>query len=190
MTGIRKAFPGVLALDDVTLDVRAGETHVLLGENGAGKSTLMKILSGALSRDAGTIAIHGTEVALRSPHDARAHGVAIIYQELTLVPGMSAAENVFLGRAPTRFGFVDHAAMGRDAGAVLRRLGVQLDPHRAVASLSLAEQQLVEIARALSLDAQVLVMDEPTSALTDRESALLFTAIRGLTARGVAIVYI
>ncbi|MES2523141.1 MAG: sugar ABC transporter ATP-binding protein [Gemmatimonadota bacterium] len=190
MTGIRKAFPGTLALDDVSFDVHAGETHVLLGENGAGKSTLMKTLSGALARDAGTIAIHGIEVRLSTPHEARAMGVGIIYQELSLVPGLSVAENIFLGRAPGRFGWVDHARMIRDAGVVLRQLGVELDPRRLVLTLSLAEQQVVEIARALSLDARVLVMDEPTSALTEREAALLFGVIRGLTARGVAVVYI
>jgi len=190
MRGIRKAFPGVQALAGVDLDVRRGEVHVLLGENGAGKSTLMKILSGALPRDAGTIEIDGRAAALASPREARGARIAIIHQELALVPEMTVAENIFLGRAPTRFGFLDQPAMVRDATTFLSRLGANIDPNLLVASLSIAQQQLVEIARALSLDARILIMDEPTSALTERESARLFATISGLTARGTAIVYI
>ncbi len=190
MQGIRKAFPGVVALDGVDLDVRAGEVHVLLGENGAGKSTLMKILSGAVLRDAGEIRIDGRPAALATPLQAREAGVGIIHQELALVPAMSVAENVFLGRAPTRAGFVDAARMRRDTLAVLRRLGADLDPDALTGTLGIAQQQLVEIARALSLDARILIMDEPTSALTARESERLFDVIRGLTARGTAIIYI
>jgi ribose transport system ATP-binding protein len=191
MEGIRKAFPGVLALDAVDFDVRRGQVHVLLGENGAGKSTLMKILSGAHGMDAGRIAIEGREVEIPGPRQARDFGVATIYQELTLVPTLSAAENVFLGREPRRIpGLVDHRAMVRDARAILTGLGADFDVRRAVRELSLAERQLVEIAKALSLDARILVMDEPTSALTHRETRALFATMRELTSRGVAIVYI
>ena len=190
MRGIRKAFPGVQALDGVDLDVRHGEVHVLLGENGAGKSTLMKILSGAQQRDAGSIEIDGRAAALATPRDARDAGIAIIHQELALVPQMTVAENIFLGRAPTRFGLLDQPKMVRDAGMYLSRVGANIDPNEPVGTLSIAQQQLVEIARALSLDAQILIMDEPTSALTDRETERLFATIAGLTARGTAIVYI
>jgi ribose transport system ATP-binding protein len=191
MEGIRKQFPGVLALDDVDLAVRAGEVHVILGENGAGKSTLMKILSGAHGKDAGRIFLDGREVEIDGPRRARELGVAIIYQELSLAPTLSAAENVFLGREPRRLpGLVDRAAMETAARAIHDGLGARFDVRRQVRDLSLAERQLVEIARALSLDARILVMDEPTSALTDREAQALFDAMRRLTSRGVAIIYI
>ena len=190
MRGIAKAFPGVQALAGVDLEVRSGEVHVLLGENGAGKSTLMKILSGALQRDAGTIEIDGRAVALANPREARDARIAIIHQELALVPGMTVAENIYLGRAPTRFGLLDHGPMVRGASELLARLGSTTDPNELVGTLSIAQQQLVEIARALSLDARILIMDEPTSALTERETARLFETIRSLTARGVAIIYI
>ncbi|HET7693422.1 MAG TPA: sugar ABC transporter ATP-binding protein, partial [Gemmatimonadota bacterium] len=191
MEGIRKQFPGVLALDDVDLTVRAGEVHVILGENGAGKSTLMKILSGAHGTDAGRIFLDGREVEIDGPRRARELGVGIIYQELSLAPTLSAAENVFLGREPRRLpGLVDRAAMEEAARAILGGLGASFDVRRQVRHLSLAERQLVEIARALSLDARILVMDEPTSALTDREAQALFEAMRRLTSRGVAIIYI
>ncbi len=190
MRGIRKSFPGVQALAGVDLDVRRGEVHVLLGENGAGKSTLMKILSGALLRDAGTIEIEGRAAALASPREARDARIAIIHQELALIPEMTVAENVFLGRSPTRFGLLDQPKMVREATTLLSRLGANIDPNLLVSSLSIAQQQLVEIARALSLDARILIMDEPTSALTDCESQRLFATISGLTAQGTAIVYI
>ncbi|HJU85900.1 MAG TPA: sugar ABC transporter ATP-binding protein [Gemmatimonadota bacterium] len=191
MEGIRKEFPGVLALDDVDLAVLPGEVHVILGENGAGKSTLMKILSGAHGRDAGRIFLDGREVEIDGPRRARELGVAIIYQELSLAPTLSTAENVFLGREPRRLpGLVDRAAMEREARVILDGLGARFDVRRPVRELSLAERQLVEIARALSLDARILVMDEPTSALTEREAGALFETMRRLTARGVAIVYI
>jgi ribose transport system ATP-binding protein len=191
MEGIRKEFPGVVALDDVDFGVRSGEVHVILGENGAGKSTLMKILSGAQRMDAGRIFLDGREVQIDGPRHARELGVAIIYQELSLAPTLSAAENVFLGREPRRLpGLVNHAAMEEASRAILDGLGARFDVRRPVRDLSLAERQLVEIARALSLDATILVMDEPTSALTDREAQALFDAMRRLIARGVAIVYI
>ena len=191
MRGIRKAFPGVLALDGVDFDVDEGEVHVLLGENGAGKSTLMKILSGAHRRDGGTIQVNQREIDISSPRAAREAGIAIIYQELTLVPQLAADENIHLGREPTRGpGIVDRAGMRSRTRALLDMLGATFDVATPVGQLSIAEQQLVEIAKALSLDARILVMDEPTSALTERETHALFTVIRRLTAKGVAIVYI
>jgi ribose transport system ATP-binding protein len=191
MTNIRKSFPGVVALDGVDLEVRRGEVHVLLGENGAGKSTLMKILSGAYTKDAGEIWIDGARVELHGPRHARQLGVGVIYQELTLVPTLSAAENIFLGREPRRWlGLVDRRLQRVRAQEVLDQVGATFDARTAVVSLSLAERQMVEIARALSLDARILIMDEPTSALSERETQALFAAIRRLTARGVSIVYI
>jgi ribose transport system ATP-binding protein len=191
MHGIRKRFPGVVALAGVDLEVQRGEVHVLLGENGAGKSTLMKILSGAVSKDDGTIEIDGRVVEIGSPRDAQALGVRTIYQELTLVPQLSAAENIFLGREPQRLpGIVDWRRMFADAGRLLTGLGVRIDPARPVHELGIAEQQMVEVAKALADDARILVMDEPTSALTASEINELFGTIDRLTARGTAIVYI
>ena len=165
--------------------------HVLLGENGAGKSTLMKILSGAVRRDAGEILLDGSPVDLGDPHRARKLGISTIYQELSLVPHLSVAENIFLGKAPTRWpGVVDWPRMRREAARILDGLGVSIDPRRPVRSLRLAQQQMVEVARALADEARILVMDEPTSALSEREVAQLFATIRRLTASGVAVVYI
>ena len=190
MQGIRKAFPGVVALDGVDLDLRAGEVHVLLGENGAGKSTLMTILRGAHTRDAGRIWLGGQEVEIGSPRRAEELGIRIIYQELTLCPQLSAAENILLGREPGRLGWVDRRRMGEQATALLRGLGIELDPWTPVRELGVALQQMVEVAKALSGEARVLVMDEPTSALTGAEIEQLFAAIERLTARGVAVFYI
>jgi ribose transport system ATP-binding protein len=191
MEHIRKEFPGVLALDDVSLEVRRGEVHVLLGENGAGKSTLMKILGGAYRKDGGRIFIDGRTVELENPRQARSAGVAIIYQELTLIPALTAPENIFLGREPHGLaGILDRAGMRRDAAALLESVGATIDLDAPVGRLSVAQRQLVEVAKALSLDARILVMDEPTSALTEREIRSLFAAIARLKARGVAIVYI
>ena len=191
MEGIRKAFPGVVALDGVDLEVRRGEVHVLLGENGAGKSTLMKVLSGAHSSDSGRIWIEEREVRIDGPRRAREMGIGIIYQELTLVPGLTVAENVFLGReARLAPGLVDRPTMIAAAQRLLSHVGATFDAGGLVAGLSIAQRQLVEIAKALSLDARILVMDEPTSALSDRETRALFAAIRGLTAKGVSIIYI
>jgi ribose transport system ATP-binding protein len=192
MRGIRKAFPGVVALDGVDLTLEAGAVHMLLGENGAGKSTLMKILSGAYRRDAGEIRVNGQPVDIRSPRDALALGIRVIYQELNLVPQLSVAENIFLGAAPVRWGgIVDWRALFDRTSALLNDLGMALDPRAQVARLGLAQRQMVEIAKALSdKAASVLVMDEPTSSLTSREVAQLFALIERLAARGVAIVYI
>ena len=204
MRGVRKTFPGVIALDDVDLTLRAGDVHMLLGENGAGKSTLMKILSGAYRKDAGEIRIDGQAVDIGSPRDALALGIRVIYQELNLVPQLSVAENIFLGAMPTHWtGVVDWRALDDRASQVLADLGLDaaaLGPRTRVARLGMAQRQMVEIAKALvstsaagSRAAQglrVLVMDEPTSSLTSREVTQLFSLIERLTARGVAIVYI
>jgi ribose transport system ATP-binding protein len=191
LRGIRKEFPGVVALDGVDLELLAGEVHVLLGENGAGKSTLMKIISGAVARDAGEIRVDGQPVPITGPRMARALGVGIIYQEFTLVPDLSAAENIFLGREPRICpGVIDQRRLVAAAQEQMNALGPRIDVRRVVRDLSVAEQQMVEVAKALSLDARVLIMDEPTSALTMQEIEELFAAIRRLKARGVAIVYI
>ncbi|HWW76078.1 MAG TPA: sugar ABC transporter ATP-binding protein [Pyrinomonadaceae bacterium] len=190
MHQIRKTFPGVVALDGVDFELRRGEVHILLGENGAGKSTLMKILSGAYQKTAGTVTFGGDEVEIRNPAHAQALGVSTIYQEFNLVPHLSVGENIFLGREPTRLGLIDRRAVNRRAAEVLNGLGLKLDPRRPVRGLRVAEQQMVEVAKALSLDARVLIMDEPTAALTEHEIKELFAAIRGLKQKGVSIVYI
>lgn len=193
MRNIRKIFPGVVALDDVDLDLRRGEVHILLGENGAGKSTLMKILSGAYQKDGGQILLDGREIEIKNPRHSRELGIGIIYQELNLVPHLSAAENIFLGRHPSARGLpflIDRKVMNESARRILTGLGVDFDPRRLVKELSIAEQQMVEIAKAVSLDARILIMDEPTSALTEREIRELFTRIRKLKSDGVSIIYI
>ena len=191
MTAIRKAFPGVVALDGVDLTLHAGEVHMLLGENGAGKSTLMKILSGAYRKDSGEIRINGQAVDIQSPRDALGLGIRVIYQELNLVPQLSVAENIFLGEAPTRApGFIDWRALTELTAQLLAELGLNLDARTPLYRLSLAQRQMVEIAKALRRDASILVMDEPTSALTSREVDQLFSLITTLVQRGVAVVYI
>jgi ribose transport system ATP-binding protein len=191
MRAICKRFPGVKALDAVDFDLQRGEVHVLLGENGAGKSTLMRVLSGACTRDSGDILLDGHAIPLRSPREAQLRGISTIYQELNLVPHLSAAANIFLGREPSRgLGVIDNARLTREAAALLTSLGTRIDPNRRVDQLSVAEQQMVEVAKALSLDARILIMDEPTSALTESEIDQLFAAIAGLTARGVSVIYI
>jgi len=193
MRGIVKRFPGVLALNGVDLEVRAGEVHVLLGENGAGKSTLTKTIAGVYRPDAGDMRLDGRPVHLRSPRDAQALGISTIYQEFNLAPDMTVADNVFLGREPLRvraLGIVDRGRLIRQTRDVLATLDAQIDPETLVRHLGVAQQQTVEIAKALSLDARLIVMDEPTAALTSREIERLFDTIRHLTQRGVAIVYI
>jgi len=190
MRGISKGFPGVQALRAVDLEVMPGEVHALLGENGAGKSTLLKILAGAQAPDAGTIRLAGQEVRLESPHAAQVSGIVTIYQEFNLVPTLSVAENVFIGRAPVRRGFVDWGELHRRTTALTRAVGLDVDPRRLVADLSVAEQQMVEIARALSMDARLVVMDEPTSALSDKEVQRLFAIVRDLKGRGIAVIFV
>ncbi|MFB7914334.1 sugar ABC transporter ATP-binding protein [Streptomyces sp. NPDC056061] len=192
MSGITKSFPGVRALDGVDLEVRAGEVHCLLGQNGAGKSTLIKVLAGAHRPDDGAITWRGEPVDLRSPVAAMRLGIATIYQELDLVRGLSVAENVFLGHEPTTARFVVRARAGREAAAaLLRRLGhPEIDPAREVGELSAAQQQIVSMARALSHDVRLIVMDEPSAALDPDEVDNLFRVVTALTADGVAVVYI
>ncbi|MFD9498096.1 sugar ABC transporter ATP-binding protein [Streptomyces sp. NPDC060035] len=192
MSGITKSFPGVRALDGVDLEVHAGEVHCLLGQNGAGKSTLIKVLAGAHQPDGGAITWRGAPVSLSSPIAAMRLGIATIYQELDLVEGLSVAENIFLGHEPTSAGFVVRTREGRGAAAVLlARLGhPEIDPAREVGDLSAAHQQIVSMARALSHDVRLIVMDEPSAALDPDEVDNLFRIVDGLTADGVAVVYI
>ena len=190
MRGIAKRFPGVVALQDVSLEVHPGECLALVGENGAGKSTLMKILSGVYAPDEGEIRLDGRPVTLHSPRQAQDLGISIIYQEFNLMPNLTVAENVFVGREPNAGGFVRRAEMERQTRALLDQLGVRLRPDAVVRDLSVAEQQMVEIAKALSYDAKIVIMDEPTSALTDTEVAALVDIVRGLTARGLGVIFI
>ena len=189
MRGITKSFFGVPVLQDVDLDVRPGEVHAILGENGAGKSTLMKILSGAYLPDAGTIVLDGREVRFGHPSEAQNAGVSIIYQEFTLLPDRTVAQNIYLGREPHRGPLVARRAMERATAELLRSLNVEgaIRPNKVVATLSIAQQQTIEIAKALSFRSKVLVMDEPTAALSPHEVAALFDRVRLLRERGVAI---
>ncbi|MFC6006335.1 sugar ABC transporter ATP-binding protein [Angustibacter luteus] len=191
MRGIVKEFPGVRALDGVDLDVDAGEVHCLLGQNGAGKSTLIKVLAGAHRPDAGEITWQGEPITLASPHAADTAGIATIYQELDLVPGLTVAENIVLGHEHARFGFSRPADAERLARGLLDRLGhPEISPRRELGRLSAAGQQIVSMARALSRDARLIVMDEPSAVLDPEEVRGLFDVIRGLQADGVAVVYI
>ncbi|MGK3141683.1 sugar ABC transporter ATP-binding protein [Pantoea sp. C2G6] len=188
--GISKFFPGVKALDNVSLRVRPGTVHALMGENGAGKSTLMKCLIGMYRPDKGTIRIKGEPVQFQDTMDALRSGISMIHQELNLVPYMTVAENIWLGREPMKFGFVDHARLNQVTQALLNRLNIRLKADRMVGELSIASQQMVEIAKAVSWDSDIVIMDEPTSALTETEVAHLFTIIRDLREQGKAIIYI
>lgn len=189
--GIFKAFPGVQALAGAGITVQPGRLTALLGENGAGKSTLMNILAGVFPPDAGTIALDGRPVAFRSPREAQAAGVSIIFQELNLVGGLSVAENIFLGRQPlTPWGLVDRRRMLADARGLLATLDLDVDPAVPVERLKVGTRQMVEIAKALSFDSRLLILDEPTSALTEHEVETLFQVIRRLKARGVGMIYI
>ncbi|MDQ6767622.1 MAG: sugar ABC transporter ATP-binding protein [Candidatus Eremiobacteraeota bacterium] len=190
MRGISKSYPGVQALDNVSFDVRAGEVHALVGENGAGKSTFVKVVAGAVRADAGGLLIQGKPVTIVSPRQAEALGIAVIYQEFNLVPYLSVAENIMLGREPTRGFGVDWQALRARAADVLARLGIELPLTMEVRRLSVAQQQMVEIAKALSTQARVIFMDEPSAALTENEVLKLFDVIRALRHDGVAIVYI
>jgi galactofuranose transport system ATP-binding protein len=190
MRGIVKRFAGVTALDDVHLDLRAGEVHALVGENGAGKSTLVKIMTGAHRRDGGELWVRGQPAAFATPGEAQAAGVVAVHQEPHLLPHRSVAENVFLGREPRRRGLVDDRRMYAETDALFGRLGIAIDPRAEVAGLRTAQRQMVAIARGVSLGARVLVLDEPTSSLAEREVALLFELMRALRADGTAIVYV
>jgi ribose transport system ATP-binding protein len=190
MRGITKSYPGVQALSGVDFDVRSGEVHALVGENGAGKSTLVKILAGAVAADAGVIEIDGKPVKITSPKQAEEHGISIIYQEFNLVPSLTVAENVMLGREPVKGISIDWSALRATTKAMLARLGVSLPVDVEVRTLSVAQQQMVEIAKALSVNARAIVMDEPSAALTEPEVDKLFEIIRALTKQGVAVIYI
>ena len=191
LKGVSKEFPGVKALDNVDFDVRKGEVLALAGENGAGKSTLMKILSGSYTRDSGTIEFCGKQVEIRNPRDAEKLGLSIIYQELNVLQGLSVAENIFIGRQPRlKNGLVDWKKMYKDAEAVFQQMGVEMDVRRKVLGMSIAQQQMVEIAKAISVNAKLVIMDEPTSSLTDRETQLLFNIINALRSRGVSVIFI
>jgi ABC-type sugar transport system ATPase subunit len=191
MLGITKRFPGVVALDDVTLEVRRGEVHAICGENGAGKSTLMKILSGVYQPDAGVLEVDGSDTRFSGTRDAERAGIAIIHQELALVEDLPVAANVFLGRERRDpLGFLDDRSMGEECRRLFTQLDCAVDPGDRTGNLRVGDQQLVEIAKALSLDASIVVMDEPTSALTEVESARLERTIQRLVAQGTTILYI
>lgn len=191
MEQIDKSYPGVHALDHVDFNLYEGEVHVLLGENGAGKSTLVKILSGSVPRDCGRIFMHGEEIGDLNPERAQELGIGMVYQELSLVPSLSAAENIFLGQLPKkRLGIVDWQAINNGAKESLEALGVDIDPQAEIRELNVAEQQLTEIARILTKEPKILLLDEPTSALSDNDRERLFEIIRLLRERGVGIVYI
>ena len=191
MRNISKTFPGVKALSNVQLTIYAGEVHALMGENGAGKSTLMKTLSGAYQADpGGEIMVDGKPLKASGPIEARAAGVSIIYQELALAPNLSVAENIYLNREPRKGGLIDRRAMEGGSEGVLQRVGATFTPSTLVGSLSIAEQQMVEIARAVHANSKILVMDEPTTALSSRESEKLFAIVRQLRQEGLAIIYI
>jgi ribose transport system ATP-binding protein len=192
MRAIEKRFPGVHALRSVRFDLRAGEVHALMGENGAGKSTLMKILTGVYHPDSGEIFVDGKQVTIPGPKAAQDLGISIIHQELYLMNHLTAAQNIYIGREPRKgFGlFVDEAKMNADAAALFKRMNIRIDPSEEVGNMTVARQQLVEIAKALSFNSRVLVMDEPTSALNETEVEHLFTVIQDLKANGVGIVYI
>jgi inositol transport system ATP-binding protein len=191
MTNITKTFPGVVALDGVDLEVRPGTVHALVGENGAGKSTLMKVLIGMYHADSGSIAFEGNPVRLSTTADGLALGISMIHQELSPVPEMTVAENIYLGREPLgAFRLVDKAKMRRWTTELFERLGIRIDPSAQMKTLTVAGIQMVEIAKAISYDARLIIMDEPTSAITDREVDLLFSMIRQLRDSGTAIIYI
>lgn len=188
---ISKSFPGVKALENVSFELRCGEVHALLGENGAGKSTLLKILGGIYTADEGEIFIDGEKQVIKNVNDSQRLGISVIHQELCLVPHMTIMENIFLGREAVNFsGWVDKKSLNRKAKEILDSLGIELSPHRKVSELSVAEQQMVEIAKALSLEASIIFMDEPTSSLSDKEVNALFCMIGKLKKNNISIVYI
>ena len=192
MKGISKSFPGVQALDDVSLKLRAGTVHALMGENGAGKSTLMKCLFGVYKMDAGEVLYEGQPIHIANPFEALQKGIAMVHQELQPIPERSIAENIYCGRYPTKLGgiIVDHARMYQDTEALLRGLGLDFDPRVKLGALSVSQMQLVEIAKAVSANAKIVIMDEPTSSLTQNEVDVLFRIINNLRNQGCAIIYI
>ncbi|MEO8973779.1 MAG: sugar ABC transporter ATP-binding protein [Ktedonobacteraceae bacterium] len=190
LINISKRFPGVVAVDDVSLDIYPGEVHVVAGENGAGKSTLMKLLSQVERPSHGTILLEGHKVQSINPQHAQSLGIAMVYQEFALAPHLTIAQNISLGREPGRLGVIDKSSEIAQARQLLQRVGLRIDPRKYVSTLSVAEQQLVEIAKALAIEARLVIMDEPTATLTGQEIDDLFVVINGLTARGIAVLYI
>src|SRR5713101_3396020 len=190
MEHISKAFPGVIALVGAHLSVNPGEVHALVGQNGAGKSTLIKILTGAYRRDSGTILFDGRTVDFQSPQQAQNNGISTIYQEINLVPFRSVAENVFMAREPRRWGFIDWRKMRTETATLLERLSVSIDVTQPLMNYNIAIQQMVAIARAISFESKLVVMDEPTSSLNEREVETLFTIIRQLKADGVSVIFV
>jgi ribose transport system ATP-binding protein len=190
MQNIKKVFSGVTALDNVNLTLEKGEVHSLVGENGAGKSTLIKVMTGAYNRDGGDIFLEGEPVNFRTPEDAQRAGVVAVYQEVNLLMFRSVAENIYLAREPRKFGLVDWAKMNKDTGELLQSLGLNINPKAELGSLNIALRQMIAIARGVSLGAKVLVLDEPTSSLTEKEVGILYEVIGRLKAQGTAIVYI
>jgi ribose transport system ATP-binding protein len=190
MEGITKIFSGVVALDAVDFTLARGEVHSLVGENGAGKSTLIKVMTGAYRRDGGRMWLEGKEVDFRSPEEAQHAGVVAVYQEVNLLAYRTVAENIYLGREPRRFGLIDWKKMNRDAAGLLARLGLEIEPRATLGSLNIALRQMIAIARGVSLGAKVVVLDEPTSSLTEREVSILYNVIRRLKAEGTGVVYI
>ncbi len=191
MQNVSKVFPGVKALDNVHLNVYKGSVMALLGENGAGKSTLMKILSGIYKKTEGTIIYKGKELNVKGPKDAQIHGISIIHQELNLIDEISIGENIFLGREPkTKIGTIDWKKLYKDSANLLKPLNIDTDPKHKIKNLSIGQKQMVEIAKALSLDAELIIMDEPTDALTSEETNRLFKVINQLRLEGKSIVYI
>jgi simple sugar transport system ATP-binding protein len=189
--GLSKSFPGVKALDQVSFDVVPGEIHALMGENGAGKSTLIKVLTGVYPKDSGEIRLGGAPIEPASPRDAEKLGLSTVYQEISLIPDLSIAENILLDRQPRRFGLIDHRAARRRAQAVLARLDLsELDATQSVNAFPAAVQHMVQIARALAIDAKLLILDEPTSSLDDGEVARLFRVMRRLRDDGLGIVFV
>jgi ribose transport system ATP-binding protein len=188
--GVKKSFPGVRALDGVSLHLRAGEIHALMGENGAGKSTLIKIITGVHRPDTGRVLLDGVPVEFRSPRSALSAGIGAVHQERNLIPRFSVGENIMLERLPTRNGLVDYATIDREAGRFLRLLDLSIDTRTEVRALSVAQMQMVEIAKALSLEAKVLLLDEPTASITGHETVALFAVLRKLRAEGVTILYV
>ncbi|PLW77994.1 sugar ABC transporter ATP-binding protein [Cohaesibacter celericrescens] len=189
-TGISKFFPGAIALDDVSLSLYPGEVHALLGENGAGKSTLIKCLTGAYKKDSGTILLENVEVSPKNPQDSLSHGIGTVYQEVNLLPNLTVAENLFLGWQPTKHGLIDQREMVRRSQDILTEFGLDVDPTQLLSSYSIAIQQVIAIARAVELAGKVLILDEPTASLDRDEIEMLFTVVRRLTARGMAVVFI
>lgn len=190
LTQINKSFPGVKALSDVNLTVKKGEVHALVGENGAGKSTLMKIISGAYKKDSGTVWFDGKEIENTTPKQSEMMGISIIYQELNLIERISVAENVFIGRYPMKHGMVQWEKMYQDAQKLFDEYELKMDAHSLVRSLTMAQKQMVEIIKAVSINAKIIIMDEPTSSLSGKETESLFRIIRKLKSRGVAVVFI